>query len=317
MESQKYLQEFLLTFSSIDRFLFRYSDIEELDDIHPEELIMRVNACPIYLICKRPRLSLLDSTLKITNEFVHVTLEYKQAGTLHSADAQIPRNIFTADEAEFKVSPYPHRELLSFDNNGKHMGTMLLATCAQAFIGLPDEAKDLEVLYVGKGVASKAKGRLLSHSTLQKILAQVSSNEPDDEIFILLYAFDQPKKAMLNLIFPGIEPEFTGDIAKNHMRRILEYRPNLDEQIALIEASLIHYFQTAKYNTHYIHGFPGRKQKILENVYEADFAAIIIEIDNTNIAYQRIFSDKVAPHYRHLAKVDFRKLEHRKSVLEV
>jgi len=316
MNYQNHLMEFLLVFTAIDRFIFRISDIDELDDLIPEELAARVSACHIYMICKRPRLSLKNTAPKVTGESVVVNLEYRLAGTLHSSEAQIPRSYFTDEEVDFRASPYPRRELLSYDKSGKHMGTMLLANYAHLFAGLPVEARDLKVLYVGKGVASKAKGRLQSHSTLQKILAQVTSNEPDDEVFILLYAFDRPKKCMIKLESPSGEPEVSGDAALNHVSRMRAYKPNLDAQVAVIEAALINYFQTDKYNTHYIHSFPSPKLAILKDVYYADFAGLVVEIDNANIAYQRIYSDKVAPHHFHAAKVDFRKMENRFSVLE-
>jgi hypothetical protein len=308
--------EFLVVFTAVDRFIFRISDIDELDDLIPEELAARVSDCHIYMICKRPRLSLKNTAPKVTGESVVVNLEYRLAGTIHSSEAQIPRSYFTDEEVDFRVSPYPHRELLSYDKSGKYLGSTLLANDAQLFVGLPAEARDLKVLYVGKGVASKAKGRLQSHSTLQKILAQVTSNEPDDEVFILLYAFDRPKKAMIKLASPGGEPEVSRDAAVDHISRMRAYKPVLDAQVAIIEAALINYFQTDKYNTHYIRGFPSPKLAILKDVYHANFAGIIAEIDNANIAYQRIYSDKVAPHHFHAAKVDFRKMENRFSVLE-
>ena len=313
---QNQLMEFLVIFTAVDRFIFRISDIDELDDLIPEDLAERVSACHIYMICKRPRLSLKNTAPKVTSESVIVNLEYRVAGTLHSSEAQLPRSYFTDEEVDFRVSPYPHRELLSYDKSGKHLGTMLLANHAQLFVGLPAEARDLKVLYVGKGVASKAKGRLQSHSRLQKILAQVTSNEPDDEVFILLYAFDRPKKAMIKLLPPGGEPEVSKEDAVNHVSRMRAYKPNLDAQVAVIEAALINYFQTDKYNTHYIHGFPSPKLAILKDIYRADFAGLIVQIDNENIAYQRIYSDKIAPHYFHRATVDFRKAENRFSVLE-
>ena len=310
------MTEFLLVFNAVDRFIFRIADIDELDDLIPEELAARVAACHIYMICKRPRLSLRNTAPKVTDEFVVVNFEYRAAGVLHSSEGYIPRSYFTAEETDFRVSPYPHRELLSYDRGGKYIGSTLLANDAQLFVGLPAEAWDLKVLYVGKGVASKAKGRLLSHSTLQKILAQVTSNEPDDEVFILLYAFDRPKKYVVKLVPPVGESEVSKEAAVNHVGRMRAYQPDLDAQIALIEAALINYFQTDKYNTHYISGFPSPKLAILKDVYQADFAGIIVEIDNANIAYQRIYSDKVAPYHIHAAKVDVRKMQNRFSVLE-
>lgn len=56
---------------------------------------------------------------------------------------------------------------------------------------LPDEAKDLEVIYVGKGLRRSARNQLMNHQKLQEILADLASNESDQEVLALVYAFEK------------------------------------------------------------------------------------------------------------------------------
>jgi hypothetical protein len=306
MKTLKYNPEIALSFTAIDRFVFRVSDIEELENIS-DELKARLGACHIYLICKRPRLTLNPQSIRVTNDQVYFTVEYKLLGTAHSAEVSIPKGHFFSEEVRFEVSDYPHREILTYDSSGTHIATTLVANYAHLFAGLPDEARNLEVLYVGKGLKNSAKDRLENHSTLQKILADVNSNEPDYEVFGLVYSFEKPKKPLFHLK-ADVQPETSRSQAEARLKKVIDYKPSVDIQVALIEASLISYFATSKYNTHYI-DFPHQDVKILDDIYEADFAAITVMIDNENIGYQKIFSKAVPPNFVHFVKIDFRNIE--------
>jgi hypothetical protein len=172
-------------------------------------------------------------------------------------------------------------------------------------------AKDIEVVYVGKGLRHSAQDRLENHSTLQRILAEINSNEPDNEMFVLVYSFKYLKNA---LTFPGSSPEFSGQAAKQRRERAMAYRPSLDEQVSLIEASVISYFHPKEYNSHYL-DFPSRNHRILRGVYEADLAAIVVQLDNTNIGELRLYSQSVPPASTHYIVADFRLLEGKTSFL--
>jgi hypothetical protein len=84
--------------------------------------------------------------------------------------------------------------------------------------------------------------------------------------------------------------------------------------VSLIEATCISYFQTSKYNTHYL-DFPKRHHRMLRPVYDADFALLSVQLDHSMIGGQRLYSQKVAPASEHLAQIDFRSLEGRSSWL--
>jgi hypothetical protein len=114
----KYPTEFMLEFRSVDRFLFRVSDLRVLDHVRAEAL-QRLDHCHIYLLGKRPRLSVLPGTLRVTDAVVSMEVEYRIRGCLGRAGFSLPRDHFGLEEVSFTISDYPHRELLSRNARGE------------------------------------------------------------------------------------------------------------------------------------------------------------------------------------------------------
>jgi hypothetical protein len=201
--------------------------------------------------------------------------------------------------------------LLGRDENGEVIVETLLANYVNRMPNVADQAKDLEVAYIGKGLRNSAQDRLRHHETLQRLLADLSATEPHSEIFALVYAFKCRKQT---LIFPNATTEFTGDAAAKRWARALAYRPSVGEQTALVEACCISYFRPEKYNTHYL-DFPTGTYQILGPLHDADFAGLLVQLDNTSIDGQRVYSRIVRPASIHDIVIDFRRLEHRYSFI--
>jgi hypothetical protein len=178
----KYSEEFILTFKSVDRFIFRASDIWAIDDHVASESRARLDRCHIYALCKRPRLSLVPNTLQFGTDRVSFEVECRVEGVPHKAGFSIGREAFFPDEHAFEVSAYPHRELISRDKDGQVIVETLPATFAHLIPGLPEKARDLEVMYIGKGLSQSAQDRLKSHETLQRVLGDINSHDPDAEV---------------------------------------------------------------------------------------------------------------------------------------
>ena len=312
MHRPKYYAEIMLEFQSYEQFLCRVSDVYSLEDDIPPDARERLKNCHIYLLGKRPRLSIDPDSIAVDDAALRFRVEYRSQGRVNGVEVVWPRELLLPNESAFTASQYPHRELLSYGADGKFLGTTLLANYAQLIPGLPPEARDLEVLYVGKGLSDTAHDRIRKHATLQKILAEIHSNDPDAEVFALVYSF-QYRKPLLIL---NVTPEISGAPARQRAERALAFKPSLNEQIELVEATIISYFRTDTYNTQYIE-FPHRRQQILAPVYEADFAAILCELDNETLGRLRLFSRLVPPQSRHEIIVDFRRAEGRPSIWEV
>lgn len=301
----KYPFECFLEFQSVDRFLYRVSDLYDLDQYPDKKILERLDNCHIYILGKRPRLSAIPDSIRATSDAILFDITYKIAGISQKETIEIPRQILGPEDYTFQISPYPHRELISLDKNGSIVSYTLLANLAHVIPNLQQEAKDLEVIYVGKGLRRSAQDRLENHATLQRILADVNSNDPDSEIFSLVYAFNYRKVFMKHDKQPC---RISGDLAEKKMKQALNYKMPLNERISLIEASCISYFRTEKYNTHYL-SFPSDNNKILNPVYENDFSAIVVQLDQENIGDLRIFSKTNKARSTHYIIVDFRKNE--------
>jgi hypothetical protein len=308
----KYPVEFFLEFRSVDRFLYRVSDLYQLDKVTSQEVLARLDNCHVYLLGKRPRLSILPDSVHATAKGVRFVVEYRLGSTTHHSPVEIPRSYLRPEEKLFGASSYPHRELISYSANGDVLGYTLLANIVHIMPSVRQEARDLEVVYVGKGVRRSAQDRLENHATLQRLLAEINSNEPDAEVFSIVYSFKYLKNA---LALKGSSAEFDGTVARKHREKALKFQISLDEQVSLIEASIISYFQPTEYNMHYL-DFPSRRHQILRKVYDSDFAAIVVQLDNTNIGGLRLYSKTVQPDSTHDIIADFRRLERRSSLFD-
>src|SRR4051794_17529165 len=91
----RYETEFFLEFRSTDRFLYRVSDLYELDQCINTDLRDRLDNCHIYLLGKRPRLSLVPDSVRISDA-VHLTVEYRVGVESHRSDVEFPREIFSS-----------------------------------------------------------------------------------------------------------------------------------------------------------------------------------------------------------------------------
>lgn len=243
----------------------------------------------------------MPGSLQVSSEGVALELQYRLAGEERCHKVSIPRELFSEEEQGFEVSEYPHRELLTRTKDGLVFASTLLANHFHLIPGLDPEVANLKILYVGKGLHNSARDRLKHHETLQEILEQINSNDPDSEVFALMYAFELKKHVT---VFAG-PTEITGERAKRHNRDALAYRPSLDEQIALVEASCIAYFKTSVYNSQYLE-FPKETHRILRDVLKADFASLSVNLDNGDIGSLRIYSGRVVPSEFHHISINFR-----------
>lgn len=308
----KYSEEFLLEFQSVDRFMYRVCDLYAQQEEVDSTLLDRLDHCHLYLLGKRPRLTLVPETVDSSAVSVNFEIQYKFDGALRRAKIQLPRTLFGADEIRFESSPYPHRELLGRNEKGEIVSSNLLANHFHLLPKIEQPARNLEVVYVGKGLRRSAQDRLRNHEKLQKILAEINANDPDSEVFALVYAFACRKQS---IGMPGIPPEIAGETANRRRRKVVDYHPCLEEQISLVEAACISYFRPEKYNSQYL-DFPNPREQILRPIYERDFAAIIVQLDNTNIGSLRTFSASTEARSTHYIVIDFRKLEQRESLLD-
>jgi hypothetical protein len=174
------------------------------------------------------------------------------------------------------------------------------------------ELNQLEVLYVGQAFGDgdlSAFERLRNHSTLQKILADVHSTHPDDEVYLATFEYDHYRLiTMMNGMVRAQESQET-DSARFYS--IVDNPLSEYQQICLVEAALIRYFGP-KYNSIYRNSFPSKSHKILEKCFQLDFSGLVVEIDTEEL-YFSFFSNYVESSQHHICQFDLMANEDRQS----
>lgn len=233
----KYPLECVLEFRSNDRFLFRAADIFELSNSISEDCKKRLRSCHIYIICRRPLLSIVPGSVFQLDDSIRFEVKYRVRGVERIVETEIPRGVFHESEISIRAAEYPHRHLESLDVTGKVIGKTQIANHAHVLPGLSSEVVDVEAMYIGKGMGGSTK-RLENHSTMQRILADTNAAGGEMEIFCLTFAFEFRKNAA------ALTESATRESAERRLRQIKGLKINKADQISLIEAAMIGYFGT-------------------------------------------------------------------------
>jgi hypothetical protein len=279
---------FTLEFISVDRFLFRTSDLRDLMDM-PPDLAQRLERSQIYLICRRPMLEAVSGTLNVSADIISFDVRYQVDGHHETKTVSIERRLLDSREVRFTLqSP---SVIWSYDDSGNHISQTLISNYAHAW-PLEAAARDLEVLYIGQGQAPGAVARLRRHPTLQRILGDTLSNDRSKEVFGVSFSFQMSAAHLPGGKLPSkTETEvFT--------RLLAELKRDRKKRLTLIEAAAIAYFQTEAYNVHYLN-FPINNETRLRDFRRAKVASLIVHLDTTNIGAPRLYSSSVAPDSTH------------------
>ena len=262
------------------------------------------NNCHIYLICKSPAISFSKDSLTYERGNISVTANYRVEGQVREQKFSFEFPLLDG-ATDIKLSKYPHREILTLNSEGeevRHLPASMVAM-GMGWHLKNSELSDLEVLYVGQAFGDGSRTafeRLKSHSTLQKILAQAQYESPDSEIQILTFEY-VPYRIIHQM--DGRAGNVIDDYRDlERFRSVRENPLSEHEQICLIEAGLIRYFQP-RYNEIYKDNFPSDKHKILEGCYNLDFSGLVVEINTDELRFN-LFSETVKPRDHHICRID-------------
>ena len=300
---RKYLSEFSVGLCSARWLMTTASQINSGGTMGELEQEIS-NNCHIYLICQIPSVSFVRESFVYKNNTISGEISYKVKGkqTKIPFSSEFP---LVKDATKVELSDYPYRELQSKNDSGEII--RYLPASALCFgLGKHREYSELgeyEVLYVGQAYADgkrSAFDRLKSHSTLQKILADAQYKNPDNEIYIMTFEYDE------YTIFTQMDGRAKGTI-KDHRDgerffSILDNPLSKYQKVCLTEDALIRYF-FPKYNEIYKEHFPSKNHKILKECYQLDFSGLIVEIDTEELEL-KLFSENIAPKMHHLCQFD-------------
>jgi hypothetical protein len=273
-----------------------------------------LDACHIYLICRRPRLSFdkdrFFSASPLSTGVLLRTVKGKREEYAFSLA------LINEDGGPVSVGPYPHRELLGRDKMGA-VTRSWPATLIPSISNVPNHLRDFEVLYVGQAFGDgtrTAMKRLQQHQTLQKILAETHAKNPDDEIMIFMFEYPDPQ---IHVSMDGIgkDAEISGPEDTKHAVSVVTNPPTGKEIVSMAEAGLIWYFKP-EYNDKLKESKPGKELKLLESCYRYDISGMTVEV-NTEELRCRLWSAKRQPGYNHLAQFDLHDPEKRRSFFSI
>lgn len=303
---RKNVSEFAVSFFSSKWLMLTASDLLS-DNILGENCEKEkeiIDSSHIYLITKIPSFSFEKDSLHYENGVLSTILNYKINGEKNL----IPHRMefpLVDNATKIKVSEYPHREILTFNDESDETIRFVPANHIGLYYGMETKKKEInsfEVLYVGQAYGDGSRTtfeRLKNHSTLQKILADVNYNSPDDEVYIFIFIYE-PYNIITSM---DGRAKVENNSSFNDGKRFYSILKNpLTEyqQICLIEAGLIRYFQP-KFNKIYKDCFPSKKHKILEECYNLDFSGLVVEI-NTDELHLSLHSQFTKSKQHHIAK---------------
>ena len=300
---KKFLSEFAVNLCSARWLLTSASQFMTGGTMGSQEQDV-ANNCHIYVIGKTPVISYCKESFKYENGVLSGKIIYRIEGVLRERGFSFEIPLLDG-ATEVTLSAYPHREILTLDEDGneiRHLPASII--CMGSGWHLENtELSDIEVLYVGQAFGDGTRtafDRLKSHSTLQKILAQAQYESPEYEVQILTFEY-APYRIISQM--DGRAGNVISDYRDmDRFRSIIKNRLSVREQICLVEAGLIRYFQP-RYNEIYKENFPSDTHKILESCYDLDFSGLIVEINTEELRF-RLFSPTVKANHHHICKVD-------------
>lgn len=276
--------------------------------------------CHIYMICRRPRLTLDIDSVKYKREtvsgrfLVHRPKTKIEIPFTWKMPAPYPTFSLESEHPHTGVcTMYEKREMIEGFGVGHFMSIIGKA------LKHPNQLKhlDLEVLYVGqaygKAGSRTALDRLKTHETLLAVYAKASATAPDDEIWIVLLSFQPPIKIM---IFDGRSQELGTTDKENwkHYKKMVNTEISENQRICFAEAALIRYFQP-KYNNTFKYKFPNPAHKAYSECYDLDLNAVAVELQLLGIR-ARVYSGTVKPSFFHLARFPLHDAAERRTMFD-
>lgn len=309
MATRKYLTEFGLNMFGSYSALLQHDKIEEL----ATDNTYAANPCHIYMITRRPRITLEPSSIKFDEEHVKGIFNIQRGANLEPYSFEIPNQLGTSN---LKIDcPYPHTEFRIYNENNETVSfgkTALLIS----MIGKFWELLPLEVLYVGQAYGAEgtrsAPARLKNHSTLQRIYAEAIRKSPDQEIWLVLWSFEQ----VLLMGIDGTQQIYgtTDQEDKEHTHLVVRNNVTEQQRINFTEAALIRYFEP-EYNKIYKGSFPNPDHKNYSECYDLDINFISVELQTRDLMCQ-LWSPKAPARWTHYATYLLHSIEERKAMFD-
>lgn len=277
---------------------------DDLKQIANENIFNETEPCHIYIIGTRPRITVIKESFLCRDDSFDLSFKIwdRDDGYIFTRKFSNP---FENKNVELNTE-YPY----NIFHLRTHSDCFSIKTAS--FLGRStryepnNDFLNIKVLYVGQSYGTEgtrtSPDRLRSHSTLQSILSEASSKNPDQEIWLFLMSFKQ-----LGLMLFDGRNRFTEEERKSNRPRTDEFmrkmsKGGITEQqfINFTEAALIKYFQPA-YNVIYKDSFPNPAHKTYTECFDLDVNSINVEIGSRDAVDIMLYSDFQPPKPIHFA----------------
>jgi hypothetical protein len=267
---RKYLTEFGLHVYSSHGTIFYPSDIPHLkfkENFH------------IYMINLIPKIYFnIDSLVQYKD---HISINMILKTTEDTREENIKFTLGAIDHKSLSIdSEQPFKTLKIMYPSKRCIALRSLFAYTQFSIN----RLETEVIYIGqsygKDGSRKALDRLKSHSTLQKILADLVFKEEQRDVAITLWEFSPGWLSSMDGISKSYQTTDLED--KEHILKVFREGHKYDQIINITEAALIHYFKP-EYNEKFKNNFPLITHNGYKHYYDLDYNSIIVEIDQDTI----------------------------------
>lgn len=289
---------------------------EELDSELIKQEFNDDYPCHIYMILRRPRVTLVPEKCKFYKEKIKFTFRIQDKFEFTEKEFILKQN---EDTSNFKIkSEFPHSKFDIYNNKEKTFSaksSLFYFMLSESY----SEHMNSEILYIGQSFGKngerQAPKRLKNHSTLQNIYSKAIQNSPDKEIWLGLLSFERSLITCFDGKVKGKQnTELNIEKASKIMHQFNENQLNEKEIINFTEASLIKYFQP-EYNIIFKDSFPNPAHKSYQECYDLDVnsVAFIVETDTIKT---KLFTKKIKPSFMNIGSFTFENKEKRKNLFE-
>lgn len=309
MTKRKYTSEFGLSAESEWVFIVQYDDLDRWANTFAKDI-----PCHIYLICRRPRITIDPVHFSVDAASVRGVFHVQQGSASADHPFEIPNKTGRIDLR--LEAPYPHTHFALLAPDGERVTWGKVGMLAHKASGA-DALRDLEILYVGQAYGDNgsrtAPDRLKSHSTLLGIYAEALSRAPDHDIYLVLLKF----RYFLISSIDGASRDVQASGEEDAAHLSSATTADMPEQlwINFAEAALIRYF-TPAYNTLFKTTFPSPAHDSYRRCYDLDLNLLSIALD-TSDANMRLWCATVPPRYVHVGTFPLHSPEERRSILDI
>lgn len=293
---------------------------EDLNVLESQDIYNEKESCYIYMICSRQRVTVnKDNSYYIGNDF-NFGFKIQRQDTYEECSIRFPCGKGKHKAILESNYPYNFFSLLFEDGGGIKAKVSTFLSSIPEF-GLNRDFLDLNVLYVGQSYGANgsrtALDRLKKHETLQKILSDVSTREPDKEVWLMLYSFKQNGLTLFDGRTKFSEKEYNDDLQRpiDFINTISEGGIKEQQFINFTEAALIRYFKPF-YNKNFKNIFPSLTHSSYSECYDLDVNTVAVELGTKESVNIMLYSDEVKRKPIHLAEFFMHNREERVSMFD-